>query len=173
MKHARLVTLVVALVVGVVILSAAVVSAQAPPPMAAPPQIAYGLPVTLEQAKKAMAAAEAEARKNNWNVVIVVLDTGGHLVMLQRLDNTQIGSIEVARQKAYSAVLYRRATKVFEDAVAQGGVNLRILRLEGATPLEGGVPIMHDGKIVGAVGVSGVLSSQDGQVARAGADALK
>lgn len=146
--------------------------AQAPAP-APPPQIAYGPPITLEQAKKVIAAAEAEARKNNWNVVISVIDSGGHLVTMQRLDGTQLGSIEVARQKAYSAVLFRRPSKVFEDGVSQGGINLRILKLDGASPLEGGVPIVVDGKIVGAVGVSGVTSAQDGQIARAGADAMK
>jgi len=155
-----------------IIFAAAPAGAQAPAP-APPPQVAYGPPITLEQAKKVMAAAEAEARKNNWNVVISVIDSGGHLVSMQRLDGTQLGSIEVARQKAYSAVLYRRPTKVFEDGVSQGGLNLRLLKLEGASPFEGGVPIMVDGKIVGAVGVSGVTSAQDGQIARAGAEAMK
>jgi uncharacterized protein GlcG (DUF336 family) len=155
-----------------IIFAAAPAGAQAPTP-APPPQVAYGAPITLEQAKKVLAAAEAEARKNNWNVVISVLDSGGHLVAMQRLDGTQLGSIEVARQKAYSAVLYRRPTKVFEDGVSQGGLNLRLLRLEGASPFEGGLPIMVDGKIVGAVGVSGVTSAQDGQIARAGAEAMK
>ena len=153
-----------------IIFAAAPAGAQAPAP---PPQVAYGPPISLEQAKKVMAAAEAEARKNNWNVVISVIDSGGHLVAMQRLDGTQLGSIEVARQKAYSAVLFRRPSKVFEDGVSQGGINLRILKLDGASPLEGGIPIMVDGKIVGAVGVSGVTSAQDGQIARAGADAMK
>jgi len=155
-----------------IIFAAGPAGAQAPAP-APPPQVAYGPPITLEQAKKVMAAAEAEARKSNWNVVISVIDSGGHLVSMQRLDGTQLGSIEVARQKAYSAVLYRRPTKVFEDGVSQGGLNLRLLKLEGASPFEGGVPIMVDGKIVGAVGVSGVTSAQDGQIARAGAEAMK
>ncbi len=148
------------------------VGAQAPvaPP---PPQIAYGAPISLAQAKKAMAGAEAEAMKNKWNVVITVLDSGGHLVAMHRLDGTQLGSIEAARDKAYSAVLYRRPTKVFQDLVAQGGANLRLLRLAGASPLEGGIPIIIDGKLVGAIGVSGMTSEQDAQVAKAGADALK
>lgn len=163
---------VLAVSLSVVVFAAVPAGAQAPAP-APPPQIPYGPPITLEQAKKVMAAAEAEARKNNWNVVISVLDSGGHLVAMQRFDGTQLGSIEVARQKAYSAVLYRRPTKVFEDGVAQGGINLRVLKLEGASPLEGGVPIMVDGKIVGAIGVSGMTSAQDGQIARAGAEALK
>src|SRR5262249_11970153 len=126
------------------------------------------------QAKKAMAAAEAEAKKNNWPVVIVILDSGGHLVMMQRLDNTQFGSIEIARQKAYTAVALRRPTKALQDGIAQGGANLRLLKLpDGLSVLEGGVPVVIDGKLVGAVGVSGVLSQQDAQVATAGADAVK
>jgi len=120
-----------------------------------------------------MAAAEAEAKQNNWPMAIVILDSTGHTVMMERLDNTQYGSIGVAEDKAHSALDYRRPSKVFEDLVAQGGMNLRILRLRGAAPFEGGVPIMADGKIVGAIGVSGALSSQDGQVAKAGADAVK
>jgi uncharacterized protein GlcG (DUF336 family) len=106
-------------------------------------------------------------------VVIAVLDSGGHLVMLQRLDGTQLGSIDAAKDKAYSAVLYRRPTKVFQDLVGQGGSNLRLLRLAGASPLEGGIPIVVDGKIVGAIGVSGVTSEQDAQIAKAGAESLK
>jgi glc operon protein GlcG len=120
-----------------------------------------------------MAGAEAEARKNNWNVVIVILDSGGNLVMLQRMDGAQFGSIDVARDKAYSAVAFRRPTKVFEDLLGQGGTNLRYLGLRGASPLEGGIPIIVDGKVIGAVGVSGVTSAQDAQTARAGIDALK
>jgi len=140
----------------------------APPP----PQVPYGVPIGLEQAKKVIAGAEAEAKKHGWNVVIAVLDAGGHLVMLQRLDGTQLGSIEAAKDKAYSAVLYRRPTKVFQDLVGQGGSNLRLLRLSGASPLEGGIPIIVDGKVIGAVGVSGVTSEQDAQIAKAGAEAL-
>ena len=161
MRIARLASLVI---VAVVLFASVSADAQAPP---------YGPPISLEQAQKVLAGAEAEARKNNLNVVITVLDSGGNIVLLQRMDNTQIGSVEVARQKAYSAVAFRRPTKVFEDLVAAGGVNLRLLRLEGASPLEGGVPIMVDGKIVGAIGVSGVTSQQDGQIAKGGIDALK
>jgi glc operon protein GlcG len=141
------------------------VDAQGPPPP-------YGAPITLEQAKKILAASEAEAKKNNWNVVISVVDSGGQLVAMSRLDNTQFGSIDVARDKAYSAVAFRRPTKAFQDAVGQGGENLRILKLAGASPLEGGIPIIIDGKVVGAVGVSGVTSQQDAQIARAGIEAL-
>jgi len=137
------------------------------------PTTPYGAPISLEQAKKVAAGAEAEARKNGWNVVIAILDSGGHLVLLQRLDNTQFASVEVAQQKAYSAVAFRRPTKVFQDGVAAGGEGLRILKLAGATPVEGGLPLIVDGKLVGAIGVSGVTSQQDNQIAKAGADALK
>ncbi len=163
MKNAQFVALILS--VSLVLAAAPVKAQQAPPP--------YGPPIGLEQAKKAMAGAEAEARKNGWNVVIVIVDSGGNLVMLQRLDNTQFGSIEVARQKPHTAVAFKRPTKVFQDLIAQGGANLRLLRLpEGASPLEGGVPIVLGGAIVGAVGVSGVTSQQDAQIAQAGADAI-
>jgi uncharacterized protein GlcG (DUF336 family) len=139
----------------------------APPP---PPIIPYGSPIGLEAAKKAMAAAEAEAVKNKWPMAIVILDSTGHIVMLHKLDNTQYGSIHVAEDKARSALDFRRPSKVFEDLVAGGGIGLRTLALRGATPLEGGVPIVADGKIIGAIGVSGGTAPQDGQVARVGAD---
>jgi len=158
MDKAKLVALILAVSVA---LAAGAVSA--------PP---YGAPITFDQAQKAMAAAQAEAKKNNWNVVIAIVDSGGNIVMLQRLDDAQFGSIDVARQKAHTAVAFRRPTKVFQDLIAQGGVNLRLLKLEGASVLEGGVPIVLGGKIVGAIGVSGVTSQQDAQIAQAGADAL-
>jgi glc operon protein GlcG len=145
-------------------------AAQAPAP---PPTTPYGAPIGFEAAKKVMAAAEAEAVKNNWSMAIAILDSTGHLVMLHKLDGTQYGSIAVAEDKARSALDFRRPTKVFEDLVAQGGLGLRTLALRGASPLEGGVPIITDGKIVGAIGVSGATSVQDGQVAKAGADAAK
>ena len=135
----------------------------------APP---YGPPITLDQAKKAVAAAQAEARQNKWNVVVAIVDPAGQLVLLEKMDNTQNAANEVARQKASSAALYRRPTKAFQDGLAAGGAGLRILRLEGAVPLEGGLPIVVDGKIIGAIGVSGVTSEQDGQIAKAGVDAL-
>jgi glc operon protein GlcG len=170
MRMQRLVSLVVGTVL---ILGASIASAQQPAPAVAPPPPPYGPPITLEQAKKVMVGAEAEAKKNSWNVVMVVLDSGGNLVMLQRMDGAQFGSIEVAKDKAYSAVAFRRPTKAFDDALAQGGANLRILKLSGAAPLEGGIPIVVDGKLIGAVGVSGVTSAQDAQIGRAGIDNLK
>ena len=168
MRMARLLSLAV---VTVALCASLPVGAQQPvaPP---PPQIPYGAPISLEQAKKVIAGAEAEAKKNSWNVVIAVLDSGGHVVLLQRLDGAQLGSIDVAKEKAHSAVLYRRPTKMFQDLVGQGGANLRLLRLSGASVLEGGIPLIVDGKLIGAVGVSGVTSEQDAQIAQAGAEAL-
>ena len=133
-------------------------------------QLADKKVLTLEGAKKVAAAAEAEARKNNWNVVIAVVDDGGHLIYLQRIDGTQTGSIDVAIQKARTAQAFKRPTKVFEDAIA-GGRNA-LIALHGALPLEGGLPIMVGGQLVGAIGVSGVKSTEDGQIAKAGADSL-
>lgn len=122
--------------------------------------------MSLAAAKEIAAAAEAEARKNNWNVVIAILDDGANLVYLQRMDGTQIGSIEVAQAKAKSAVNFKRPTKVFEDAVVGG--RMAILKLPGALPVEGGIPIMMGDQLVGAIGISGVQSNQDGQIAAAG-----
>lgn len=133
-------------------------------------QLADKKVLTLEGAKKIAAAAEAEARKNNWNVVIAVVDDGGSLLYLQRIDGTQTGSIDVAIQKARTAQAFKRPTKVFEDAIAGGRVAL--VALHGALPLEGGVPIMVGGQLVGAIGVSGVKSTEDGQIAKAGAEAI-
>ncbi|HSE93671.1 MAG TPA: heme-binding protein [Methylomirabilota bacterium] len=149
----------------VLVLAAASASAQQTPPP-------YGPPITLEQAKKVMAGAEAEAMKNKWNMVVTILDSGGNLVMSQRMDGTQFGSIEVAREKAYSAVAFRRPTKVWQDLLAQGGANMRLLGLTGASLLDGGIPIVVDGKLIGGIGVSGATGEQDAQVARAGAAAL-
>ena len=163
---------ILSLAAAVLVFAATSASAQAPPPAAPPPPPPYGSPITLEQAKKAMAGAEAEAKKNNWPVVIVILDSGGHPVMLQRLDNAQWGSVEVAKEKARSAVALRRPTKALQDLIAQGGANLRLLNI-GFSVLEGGIPIVADGKIIGSIGVSGVTSQQDAQIAQAGIDALK
>jgi glc operon protein GlcG len=157
-------------IIAIVLTTAAASAQQAPSP---PPTTPYGPPITLEAAKKVMAAAEAEAIKNKWGMAIAILDSTGHMVMLQKLDNTQYGSILVAEDKARSALDFRRSTKVFEDLVAQGGLGMRTLALRGASPLEGGLPIIVDGKIIGAIGVSGATAVQDGQVAKAGADAAK
>ena len=141
-------------------------------PQAAPPSTPYGAPISLTEAKQAMAAAEAEATKNGWGVAIVIVDSGANLVMMQRLDNAQLSAARIAEAKARTAVEFRRPTKVFEDAVAGGGVGLRVLSF-GASVAEGGVPIISAGKIIGAIGVSGVASHQDAQTAQAGVDAVK
>lgn len=109
------------------VLAAGSAGAQGPPP--------YGPPITLEQAKKVIAGAEAESKKNNWSMMITVLDSGGNVVLMERMDGAQLGSIEVARDKAWSAVAFRRPTKVFEDLVGQGSRNLRLLKLNGASPI--------------------------------------
>lgn len=133
----------------------------------------YGAPISLENAKKAAAAAIAESRKNNWTMALAVVDPSGTLVYYEKLDNTQIGSAQVAISKARSVALFKRPTKSFEDQLAKGGDGLRTLGLEGAVPVEGGVPIVIEGKIVGAIGMSGGTSAQDAQCAQVGADALK
>jgi len=133
----------------------------------------YGPPVSVETAKKAAAAALAEARKNNWNMAVAVVDPSGNLVYYEKMDNTQLGSAKVSVNKARSAALFKRPTKAFQDALAGGGAGLRILGLEGAVPVEGGVPLIMDGKIIGAIGLSGDLSEHDAQCAKAGADAVQ
>ncbi len=133
----------------------------------------YGPSITLENAKKATIPALAEASKNNWSVAVAIVDPSGNLVYYEKMDNTQLGSANVAIDKARSAALFKRPTKAFQDALAAGGDGLRILRLQGATPVEGGIPLVSDGKIVGAIGVSGATSAQDGQCAKASADAFK
>ena len=139
--------------------------AQAPNP--------YGAPISLESAKKAAAAAVAEARKNNWNMAVAIVDGGGDLVYFEKMDATQTGSVNVAVGKARSSAMFKRPTKAFQDAVASGGAGLRILGLEGAVPVDGGLPIIIDGKLVGAIGLSGAAGDQDAQCAKAGVDALK
>jgi uncharacterized protein GlcG (DUF336 family) len=139
---------------------------------APPPSTPYGTPIGIAAAKKAMAAAEAEAIANNWGVAIAIVDSGGNLVMLHRLDNAQLSAARIAEAKARTAVEFRRPTKALEDAVAGGGAGLRVLTF-GASVAEGGVPIIAGGRIVGGIGVSGVASHQDAQVAQAGADAVK
>ena len=126
--------------------------------------------LTLQGARQIAAAAEAEAIKNKWNVVIAIVDEGGHLIYLQRMDETQVASAEIAPQKARTAVLYKRPSKVFEERATTNGQN--ILSLPGVLASEGGLPITVDGRIIGGIGVSGVTSAQDGIIAKAGLDAV-
>lgn len=132
----------------------------------------YGSPISLERAKQVAAVAAAEAQKNGWLMAVTIVDTAGDLVFFEKLDGTQIGSIQLSIDKARSAVLFKRPTKVYEDAVAAGGIGLRMLKVQGAMPIEGGVPLIENGKIIGAIGVSGGQSAQDGQCANAAAAAV-
>jgi len=133
----------------------------------------YGTAITVDNAKKAAAPALAEARKNNWNMAVAIVDPSGNLVYYEKMDNTQLGSADICIAKARSAARFKRPTKAFQEALAAGGAGLRILRLEGAVPVEGGIPIVMEGKIVGAIGVSGDTSDHDAICAQAGVDALK
>lgn len=146
-------------------LSCLAVAAQAQVPQ-------YGADVTHEQARQAVASAIAEARKQGLPMAVAVVDKAGLLVAFERMDNTQTASTAVAQDKAVSAAMYRRSTKVFQDALAGGGLGLRVLTLRGASASEGGLPLTVEGKIIGGIGVSGASSEQDGVVAKAGADVL-
>lgn len=125
--------------------------------------------LTLDDAKKIAAGAEAEAKRNKWPVVIAIVDDGGHLLYLQRLDETQYGSVQVAIEKARAAIAFRRPTKIWENNIAEG--RLHYLGLPGALPVEGGLPVVVEQQFAGAIGVSGVRSFQDAQIAQAGIDA--
>lgn len=133
----------------------------------------YGPSIVAEQAKTAAAAAIAEARKNQWTMAIAIVDTAGDLVYFERMNDTQVGSVEVSIAKARSAARFKRSTKAFQDALAAGGEGWRILSLDGAVAVEGGLPLMSGGRIIGAIGVSGGTSQQDGVTAAAGAATLK
>jgi len=130
----------------------------------------YGTAINLETAKKVGAAAIAEAKKNNWNVAVAIVDNHGLLVYYEMLDDTQTASANVAIEKARTSATYRRPSKEFEENIAAGRV--AVLGLPGVTPIDGGLPIVVGGKMIGAVGVSGVTSAQDAQIAKAGIDGL-
>jgi uncharacterized protein GlcG (DUF336 family) len=132
----------------------------------------YGAPISLQTAKKIMQAAEDEASRQQWPMVIAIVDSTGHLLLLQRMDQAQYGSIVVAQQKAQTALDFRRPTKGFEDAIAAGGIGSRLATMSNVIALEGGLPLIVGGEVVGAIGVSGMQSTQDAQVAQAGANAL-
>jgi uncharacterized protein GlcG (DUF336 family) len=147
------------------VLCAATVFAQLPNP--------YGLPITSENAKKAAAVALAEARKNNWTMAAAVVDPAGDLVYFEKVDGTQAASSNIAVDKARSAARFKRPTKSLQDQLAGGGAGLRLLALQGAVPVDGGEPLLMGGKIIGAIGLSGGTSEQDGQCAKAGAGTVK
>ena len=149
-------------------------AANAQQPAAPPPPPAYGAPgVTLDQAKKAVEAAEAEAKKNGWRMAIAVVSIGGYLIHFSRIDDTQFGSNDVAIHKAKAAATFRRPTKAFADALAGTPPALGILTLDGVIAAEGGLPIMSGGKVIGAMGCSGGTGAQDSQVCTAGVSAIK
>jgi uncharacterized protein GlcG (DUF336 family) len=132
----------------------------------------YGAPIPLESAKRVAAPALAEARRNHWSMAVAIVDGAGELVYFERIDGTQAASPTVAIEKARSAARLKRPTKALQDALAAGGEGLRVLKLDSAIPIEGGLPLLMDGTIVGAIGVSGGTSQQDGHCAQAGADVL-
>ena len=156
---------------GVVCATVAVLAqaADAPKPAATPPAPppAYGPAIALADARRCVSAVEAYATTRQWFMVVTVIDSGGHTVASERMDNAQYGSIEPALHKAQTAAAFRRPTKAFEDIIAQGGAGLRLLKLDGALPVEGGLPLLMNGAVVGAVGVSGGTSAQDGEAAAA------
>jgi len=157
----------VAVAVALVLMLPRMVIAQAT--LAPPPIIPYGLSIATEQAKKVAAAAIAEAQKHGLKMAIAIVDTGGVLIYFEKMQDTQTGSVELAIAKGRTAALFRRPTKTFQDTLAAGGEGLRILALTGVMPVDGGVPLIVDGKVIGAIGVSGGSAEQDGQVANAGA----
>jgi len=133
----------------------------------------YGASITLDQAKKIATLSVAEAAKNSWKMAIAIVDVAGDLVYFEKMDGTQVASVNIAQDKARSSVRFKRPTKAMQDVLAQGGAGVRFLALQGAIPVEGGLPIVMDGKIVGAIGASGGTSDQDGLTAKAGADSVK
>ncbi len=141
-------------------------------PAAGPKLPPYGRSITIAEAKQVAAAALAPAYASGWTMVLAVVDPGGHLVYLEKMDETQVGSVEIAISKARSAALFKRPTKMFQDRLARGGDGLLVLRLNGAVPVEGGLPILVDGTLVGALGISGGSSAEDEACAEAGAQAL-
>ena len=132
----------------------------------------YGSPITTELAKKVAAAALAEARANNWTMAAAIVDPSGILVYFEKIDDTQHASARIAIDKARSAAMFKRPTKTFQDSVEKGGIGLRVMTLRGAMPVEGGVPLLVDGKIVGGLGVSGGTAEQDGQCCKAATDTM-
>ena len=169
-----------AITVSLMMLSAAAVAQQPPaaqPPAATtaapPPPPPYGTPISLEQAKKAVTAAEEEAKKNGWGMNIAVVGPSGDLIAFSRMDNAQFASIKIAQHKARTAATFRRPTKAFQDGLAANPANIYLLTLDDVIASEGGIPIVADGKIIGAMGCSGGTSPQDGQTCQAGINALK
>lgn len=134
-------------------------------------QLTHKRSLNLSGAEEIARAAQHFALEKNWRVVIAIVDDAGHLIYLSRMDGAQLGSIEVAQDKARSALLFKRPTKMFSETLSGG--RLPVLGIRGATPVEGGLPLVVDGEYIGAIGVSGVTSEQDGEIALAGTLALR
>jgi glc operon protein GlcG len=167
-------TILASLACAAVMFSASAQAQQPATPAAPAGPMMYGSPgVSLEQAKKAIDAAAAEAKKNNWLLAIAVTSNGGNLVAFNKMDGTQFGSIAIAIHKAKAAATFKRPTKAFADAIAASPGNVALLSLDGIIASEGGIPIVADGKIIGAIGCSGATGAQDGQACTAGLNALK
>jgi len=137
-----------------------------------PPAPPYGPPLSLADAKRIASAAEAAASERGWPVVVAVYDSTGHLALLHRMDDAHLASVTVAQRKAETAVKYRRSTRAFEDGIAEGGAGVRAVTLPMVCAVDGGLPLLRDGRVVGAIGVSGMNPTQDAFVAQAGAAAL-
>ena len=137
----------------------------------APKPPSYGTPITLDAARKVSAAAVAEAQTNGWTMTIAITDPSGELVYLERMDDCQTGSIQTSIAKSRSASMYKRPTKAFNEGLAKG--NTYILALPNASPIEGGFPLMVDGKVVGAIGASGGNATQDSATANAGVAVMR
>lgn len=142
-------------------------------PITPPSSPPYGPPILLDLAQQVAARAEAVALARGWKMCIAVVNSSGHLVVFRKMDDVHYASIAVAQAKALTAVNFKRPTKVFEDAIAAGGAGLRLLAIEGMCPMEGGIPLLQDGSVIGAIGVSGVQSAEDGQAAQAGASVVQ
>ena len=142
-------------------------------PLAAQMPNPYGAPITLEEARKPAAEALAEAVRNKWTMAVAIVDPSGTLVYYEKMDNTQTASAKVAIDKARTAAIWKRPSKALQDTLAAGGLGLRVLKLRDATAVEGGVPLLKDGRIIGAIGVSGDSSEHDNQCAMAGAALMK
>jgi glc operon protein GlcG len=133
----------------------------------------YGPPITFDQAFRVATAAAMAAEARGWPMVIAVVDSGGHLCLLHRMDQAQFGSIPLAQRKAETAVAFRRTTRAFEEALGNGGINLRLLAMRNVLPIEGGLPLIANGAVIGAIGVSGMKAAEDGEIARVGAGAFE
>ncbi len=166
------------ILLGITLLIAGEARAQAPPnPLDAVPEVMpfdvpYGPPISLERAKAVIAATVAEAQKRKWKVIVAVLDPGGHLVAFERMDGAQLGSISIAQHKAHTAVIFRRESKAFENAIQLANFHY-VATLDGVIAARGGIPLIENGKVIGAIGVSGGSGSQDEVVAKVGAAVIK